>query len=130
MIFQTSCLFLLTFSQASHKKCAIFQSFHPDPKRVHETCPTYLCCSYKNTLQEINISHLGKRKILFKMPFWGGFVSSLEGISKSMHYHQCHPYTISPYSEKAVLPLKPKIRGWRGFFGRIEFVTPQQMAER
>ena len=24
-----------------------------------------------NTLQEINISHLGKRKIIFKMPFWG-----------------------------------------------------------
>ena len=23
------------------------------------------------TLQEINISHLGKRKIIFKMPFWG-----------------------------------------------------------
>ena len=25
----------------------------------------------KNTLQEINISHLGKRKIIFKMPFLG-----------------------------------------------------------
>jgi len=24
-----------------------------------------------NTLQEINISHLGKRKIIFKMPFLG-----------------------------------------------------------
>ena len=24
-----------------------------------------------NTLQGINISHLGKRKIIFKMPFWG-----------------------------------------------------------
>ena len=23
------------------------------------------------TLQGINISHLGKRKIIFKMPFWG-----------------------------------------------------------
>ena len=25
----------------------------------------------RNTLQGINISHLGKRKIIFKMPFWG-----------------------------------------------------------
>ena len=31
------------------------------------------------TLQGINISHLGKRKIIFKMPFLGGYVSSQEG---------------------------------------------------
>ena len=35
-------------------------------------------CIY--TLQGTKISHLGKRKILFKMPFLGGYVSSLEGI--------------------------------------------------
>ena len=35
----------------------------------------------KDTLQGINISHLGKTKIIFKMPFLGGYVSSLEGIS-------------------------------------------------
>ena len=28
-------------------------------------------CIYIYTLQGINISHLGKRKIIFKMPFWG-----------------------------------------------------------
>ena len=33
-------------------------------------------CIY--TLQGTKISHLGKRKILFKMPFLGGYVSSLE----------------------------------------------------
>ena len=33
-----------------------------------------------STLQGINISHLGKRKIIFKMPFFGGYVSSLEGM--------------------------------------------------
>ena len=36
-----------------------------------------------NTLQRTNISHLGKRKIIFKMPLldtFGGYVSSLEGI--------------------------------------------------
>ena len=31
------------------------------------------------TLQGINISHLRKRKIIFKMPFLRGYVSSLEG---------------------------------------------------
>ena len=30
----------------------------------------------KSTLQEINISHLGKRKIIFKMPFLMGYVTS------------------------------------------------------
>ena len=32
------------------------------------------------TLQGINISHLGKRKIIFKMAIFGGYVSFLEGI--------------------------------------------------
>jgi len=27
-----------------------------------------------HTLQGINISHLGKRKIIFKMPFWGDMI--------------------------------------------------------
>ena len=35
----------------------------------------------KNTLQGINISHLGKRKIIFKYALSGGYVSSLEGTS-------------------------------------------------
>ena len=30
-----------------------------------------LVCSFTGTLQGINISHLGKRKIIFKMPFLG-----------------------------------------------------------
>ena len=34
-----------------------------------------------NTLQGINISHLEKRKIIFKMPFLGAYVSSLEGMA-------------------------------------------------
>ena len=34
-----------------------------------------------STLQGINISHLGKRKIIFKMAFLGGYVSFLEGKS-------------------------------------------------
>ena len=33
------------------------------------------------TLQGINISHLRKRKIIFKSAFLGGYVSSLEGIT-------------------------------------------------
>ena len=35
--------------------------------------------SKKDTLQGINISHLGKRNIIFKMTFFGGYVSFLEG---------------------------------------------------
>ena len=31
------------------------------------------------TLQGTNISHFGKRNIIFKMPFFGEYVSSLEG---------------------------------------------------
>ena len=34
----------------------------------------------KYTLLEINISHLRKRKIIFKIALLGGYVSSLEGI--------------------------------------------------
>ena len=32
-----------------------------------------------DTLPEINISHLGKRKIIFKYALSGGYVNSLEG---------------------------------------------------
>ena len=35
---------------------------------------------YILTLQEINVSHLGKRKIIFKYALSGGYVNSLEGI--------------------------------------------------
>ena len=41
---------------------------------------------YRYTLQGINISHLGKRKIIFKMPFFWGYASSLEGISLSSKF--------------------------------------------
>ena len=38
------------------------------------------------TLQGTNISHLGKWKIIFKIPFLGGYVSSLEGTSCIMFF--------------------------------------------
>ena len=41
---------------------------------------SWKCWFVRYTLQGINISHLRKRKIIFKMPFFGGYVSSLEGI--------------------------------------------------
>ena len=37
-----------------------------------------------DTLQETTISHLGKRKIIFKYALLGGYVSSLEGTTKSI----------------------------------------------
>ena len=47
----------------------------PEVNKGHpgEFLKSTLTRNYKgiNTLQEINIFHLGKRKIIFKMPFWG-----------------------------------------------------------
>ena len=39
----------------------------------------------KHTLQGINISHLGKRNIIFKMPFFGDMLVFLEGIPQNLH---------------------------------------------
>ena len=51
-------------------------------------------------LQEINISHLGKRKIIdSNMPFLGGYVSSLEGTST-----QKNPYQNRPSQKETHLP--------------------------
>ena len=41
------------------------------------------------TLQEINISHLGRRKIIFKYTLSGGYVNSLEGIT---NHHKSWPH--------------------------------------
>ena len=52
---------------------------------------------YKHPLLEINISHLGKRKIIFKYALSGGYVNSLEGIHHfpfpADHFwvNDCHP---------------------------------------
>jgi len=49
------------------------------------------------TLQGTNISHLGKRKIIFKSAFKRGYVSSLEGIVFSSSFLQgildCNDYS-------------------------------------
>ena len=47
----------VNLKNSSQKRGFIFPNF----RREHE----------KYTLQGTNISHLGKRKIIFKMPFWG-----------------------------------------------------------
>ena len=59
-------------------------------KRKEAENPQGLCVyvsmyTYKGT----NISHLGKGKIIFKMPFLGGYVSSLEGIYYVYIYIYC-----------------------------------------
>ena len=43
---------------------------------------------FKLILLGINISHLGKRKIIFKIPFLGGYVSSQEGNPPGFHEKQ------------------------------------------
>ena len=44
-------------------------------QRYSTTSPSFFFSGFhlviETTLQGINISHLGKRKIIFKMPFWG-----------------------------------------------------------
>ena len=62
-----------------------------------------------NTLQGINISHLekrnGKRKIIFKMPYFGGYVSSLEGILANLWWFLI---PLAPSNLLRVLTLKVK----------------------
>ena len=53
----------------------------------------------KYTLQGINISHLGKRKIIFKMPFLEGYVSSLVGIKNNSMVQKNVSCQISKYHE-------------------------------
>ena len=51
------------------------QAYHPpkdSPKNPYQNSMDLVIGEFLNaTLQGINISHLGKRKIIFKMPFWG-----------------------------------------------------------
>ena len=51
------------------------------------------------TLQEINISHLGKRKIIFKYAILGGYVNSLQGIHVGNSLTNCSiPYILASSS--------------------------------
>ena len=55
------------------------------------------------TLQGINISHLRKRKIIFKSAFLGGYVSSLEGI---YYTHGSHLSFVLP--KEGLFPIKTR----------------------
>ena len=70
------------------------------------------------TLQGINISHLGKRKIIFKMPFLGGYVSSLEGnlliiphflVGKTWHWGSVAPLRNSMTLGSKVVENTPRL---------------------
>ena len=51
---------------------------------VNRSCILGCPSNYKTkTLQETNISHLGKRKIIFKYALSGGYVTSQEGTSEA-----------------------------------------------
>ena len=58
---------------ASDTKCLPVQGAIGE---VHQPHIEPLPVSYTSTLQGINISHLGKRKIIFKMPFLGDMLVS------------------------------------------------------
>ena len=52
-----------------------------DLEKIYVFSYTYSISYYIYTLQGINISHLGKRKIIFKMPFLGDMLVSWRVIS-------------------------------------------------
>ena len=55
-----------------------FNDHHPSIMNNHQSLTIHY--SSITTLQGIPISHLGKRKIIFKCAIFGGYVSSLEGM--------------------------------------------------
>ena len=62
----------------------------------------------RHTLQGINISHLGKRKIIFKLPFWGDMLvpwrvsaANLTGISVGCWFPQLTVQKKTPPTEDA-----------------------------
>ena len=67
-----------------------------------------------NTLQGINISHLGKRKIIFKMPFLGDMLVSWRVI---FGIHGCLLF----FAEKFFRPKMGK-KGWRYIFANLIFL--------
>ena len=67
-----------------------------------------------HTLQGINISHVGKRKIIFKMPFWGDMLVPLEGI----YIHENPHINPSTFHERYInIPQFIHESGFLGVFG-------------
>ena len=68
---------------------------HHPPRRRKEVAPWCLIAfssgnaNTNSTLQKTNISHLGKRKIIFKSAFLGGYVSSQEGSTLKLCWSYC-----------------------------------------
>ena len=77
---------------------------------LKSTIPVILSYSW-NTLQETNISHLGKRKLIFKHALSGGYVSSLEG---------------NPFSRNILLVRSVPVVG---IFSRLETVDLLEKVE-
>ena len=70
--------------------------------------------SFRATLLEINISHLGKRKIIFKYALSGGYVNSLEGKCSEhlcwvIYIFQKHPHVNASNQREANQPAKPNL---------------------
>ena len=90
------------------------QSLPSLPAKSEDKSPT--SSKQGGTLREINISHLGKRKIIFKYALSGGYVNSLEGnllrignqlwvtfLTISSHLHEIYIETTSRF------PLPPTV---------------------
>ena len=70
-----------------------------------------------NTLQEINISHLGKRKIIFKYALSGGYVNFLEGIFKNNKLTRSHWCVLGRGLRSLLAPL------FRGIWRSVEKIS-------
>ena len=82
-----------------------------------------------HTLLEINISHLGKRKIIFKYAIFGGYVSSLEGIFcfYNLFFHQGVFQSDEAWSPEDKLVSFPGVHcKFSGFFLSKKVTTLEQ----
>ena len=59
----------------------------------------------KVTLQGINISHLGKRKIIFNNAIFGGYVSFLEGNKAFLCFFFCLVFFVAGGFEKNICSI-------------------------
>ena len=71
----------------------------------------------KGTLQGINISHLGKRKIIFKMPFFGDMLVSWRVCSLGF-------LSFPSFSSFEIHPFRLDSPGWMSWLGQLRHYEP------
>ena len=75
-------------------------------------CFSLRCKGVGSTLQGINISHLGKRKIIFKMPFFGDMLVPWRVSVSIMRCFPSIPKSLPPDLPALSLPVSPLVPLW------------------